>query len=318
MSIDILSPGLLTTVQDAGRFGYRAAGVGSAGALDAYSRQVANLLVGNSADAAVLEITLQGPRLYFHRAARIALCGATIDARAKDQGLSGWRCIDLPAQTELQLGACRNGCRAYLAITGGFDVPLVLGSRSTDLRGGFGGIEGRALRTGDHLPLTTSISVTTLKIAPWWIDPTPDLDFANAVTIRVLPGCDALSQNQSLFASAYRVAVASNRQGLRLQGPALQVRHAHEAISEPVPPGTVQLPPDGQPIVLLADAQTVGGYPRIGHVIAADLPRLAQSRPGDALHFERIEPEQARILACQQRQRLARIQLAIEQRKSHP
>ena len=317
MSIDVLSPGLLTTVQDAGRFGHRAAGVSSAGALDAYSRHVANLLVGNSADAAVLEITLQGPRLYFHRAARIALCGATMDAHADDHDLPGWRRIDLPAQTELQLGACRKGCRAYLAITGGFDATLVLGSRSTDLRGGFGGIEGRALRSGDHLPLSASFSATTLKITPWWIDSTPDLDFADTVTVRVLPGRDALAKNESLFASKYRVAVASNRQGLRLEGPALQGRHAREAISEPVAPGTVQLPPDGQPIVLLADAQTVGGYPRIGHVIAADLPRLAQLRPGDALHFQSIEPEQAQMLACQQRQRLARIMLAIEQRLSH-
>lgn len=320
MSMQVLSPGLLTTVQDAGRFGYRAVGVGVAGALDAYSREVANRLVGNVPGAAVLEITLHGPRLRFRHASRIALCGAAIDARIGEIELPGWRPIDLPADTELQLGSCRNGCRAYLAIAGGFKVPLVLGSRSTDLRGGFGGIEGRALRAGDALPLADAAisDVKNVKIAPWWIDPAPDLDFADTVTVRVLPGRYAPVSADAWTTIAYRVAAASNRQGLRLEGPALRVADARERISEPVAPGTVQLPPDGQPIVLLADAQTVGGYPRIGHVIVADLPRLAQLRPGDKLRFELCDAAKAWNLACQQRQRLARIGLAIEQRQQRP
>jgi len=317
MSVQVLSPGLLSTVQDAGRFGYRGAGVGVSGALDGYSRAVANLLVGNPADAAVLEITLHGPRLLFRRTARLALCGAGVDARVGSLELPGWRPVDLPADSELQLGNCRNGCRTYLAVAGGFRVPEVLGSRSTDLRGGFGGSNGRALRAGDVLPLSPdSVQEQTLaaKIAPWWIDPAPDLEFNGTTTLRVLPGHDLLAQDDTLTMSTFRVAAASNRQGLRLEGPSLRVTKTSERISEPVAPGTLQLPPDGQPIVLLADAQTVGGYPRIGHVISADLPRLAQLRPGDYLRFERIEPEHARLLACQQRQRLARIGLAIENR----
>lgn len=319
MSLEVLSPGLLTTVQDSGRYGYRAAGIGSGGTLDGFSRQVANLLVGNDQDAAVLEITLNGPRLRFQRAARIALGGAEIEAHAGDRALPGWRPIDLPAGSEVRLGACRSGCRAYLAIAGGIVVPTVLGSRSTDLRGGFGGFDGRALRAGDHLALADQDAMavdSTAKIASWWIDPTPDLSFAGKTPIRVLPGHDALAEADALTGEDFCVATTSNRQGLRLEGSALRVRDAHERISEPVAPGTVQLPPGGQPIVLLADAQTIGGYPRIGHVIAADLPRLAQLRPGDRLRFERIDAAQARALACQQRQRLARIALAIEQRLS--
>ena len=316
MSIEVVSPGLLTTVQDAGRFGHRALGVGPAGALDPYSRMIANLLVGNPGDAAVLEITLQGPVLRFHCAARIAICGAPVDARVGDREIPGWRPIDLPAGTELKLGGCRDGCRATLAVAGGIDVPLVLGSRSTDLRGGFGGVEGRALRAGDRLPLTASGVATLLAMPSWWIDPAPDLEFPVEAAFRLLPGRDAVAGGDAWMSERFRVSPASNRQGLRLQGPSLQVEVASERISEPVAPGTVQLPPDGQPIVLLADAQTVGGYPRIGHVASADLARLAQLRPGDSLHFEAIEPDAARHLACQQRQRLARIALAIEQRLS--
>ena len=313
MSIEVISPGLLTTVQDAGRFGHRALGVGVSGALDGYSREVANRLVGNPGNAAILEITLQGPTLRFLRAAR-SLCGAPIDARASDREIPGWRPIDLPAGTELQLGSCRNGCRATLAVAGGIDVPLVLGSRSTDLRGGFGGIEGRALRAGDRLPLAAPGVATSLAIPSLWIDPAPDLEFPGEATLRLLPGRDAVAGGDAWLSERYVVSAASNRQGLRLQGPPLRVEDTDERISEPVAPGTVQLPPDGQPIVLLADAQTVGGYPRIGHVVTADLPRLAQLRPGDRLRFEAVDPAAARQLACQQRQRLARIALAIEQR----
>jgi antagonist of KipI len=224
----------------------------------------------------------------------------------------------LPADAEVQLGRCRAGCRAYLAVAGGFTVPEVLGSRSTDLRGGFGGIRGRALESGDCLSLAAdpaAESVAGARIASWWIDPAPDLDFAGGAVVRLLPGHDALGPDTPWATTTiFRVAAASNRQGLRLEGPALRAADPGERISEPVAPGTVQLPPDGQPIVLLADAQTIGGYPRIGHVIRADLPRLAQLRPGDSLRFECIEPGEAWRLTCQQRQRLSRIGVAIEQR----
>jgi antagonist of KipI len=315
MSMQVLAPGLLVSIQDAGRHGFRHLGVGSAGAMDAYSQAIANLLVGNPVHAPVLEITMAGPRLQIERATRIALCGADILARCDSHDLPGWRTIDLPAGSELRLGHCRRGARAYLAIAGGFVVSPQLGSASTDLRGGFGGLDGRALTSGDVLPVAdNTIEADAIRIAPWWIDPAPDLDFASPAIIRMLPGHDATSPPGAVFTHQWRVAAASNRQGLRLEGDAVLPADAHERISEPVAPGTVQLPPDGRPIVLLADAQTHGGYPRIGHAIVADRPRLAQLRPGDALRFVPCTAQEARRLHCEQQQRLARIALAIGSR----
>lgn len=326
MTIRVLAPGLLTTLQDGGRHGWRHLGVGSAGALDGFSHAVANRLVGNAADAPTLEITLNGPSLRFDRAARIAICGAEIDAVADGAGLPGWRRIDLATGTTLAFGACRRGARAYLAVAGGFAAPRVLDSASTDLRGGFGGARGRALAAGDVLSTAGGRTIQGLQqdrsgiaapaIASWWIDPAPDLDFSRLAVVRVLPGRDALVPADALSACEWRIAPASDRQGLRLRssGDALALHAPRETVSEPVAPGTIQLPPDGDPIVLLGDAQTHGGYPRIGHVIRADHPRLAQLRPGDALRFEPCTAEEARALACAQRQRLARIGYAVEDR----
>lgn len=322
MSVRVLAPGLLTTLQDNGRFGWRHLGVGSAGALDAFSHAIANRLVGNAADALVMEISLQGPRLRFEHVACVALCGADIDAEADGVPLPGWRPVTLPAGSTLVLGACRRGARVYLAIAGGLVVPQVLGSASTDLRGGFGGMRGHALAVGDVLPVATPPAASPLDdyqaqgigIAPWWIDPTADLDFDQPAIIRVLPGRDALDPDDALFNQEWRVGATSNRQGLRLEGAALSLQQPGEPVTEPAAPGTIQLPPGGNPIVLLADAQTHGGYPRIGHAIRADRPRLAQLRPGDAVRFQSCTSQEARRLACEQQQRLARISLAISAR----
>lgn len=311
MSVHVLAPGLLTTVQDAGRHGHRHLGVGAAGAADPWSLALANLLAGNDANAAALEITLSGPVLRFDTGARIALCGARIRARVEDEEIPADRPVDLPASSVLQLGACHDGVRSYLAVRGGFAVPALLGSHATDLRGGFGGMRGRALAAGDVLPLAhrDACAVAALRAAAWWVDPAPDDDPHAA--IRVITGETATAPRDALFAQPWRVAAASNRQGLRLQGPVLRATDARERTSEPVFPGTVQLPPDGQPIVLLTDAQTHGGYPRVGHAIAADWPRLAQLRPGDALNFAPCSRAEALHAAAAQRQRLARLALAI-------
>lgn len=310
MSVRVLAPGLLTTVQDLGRQGWRHLGVGSAGALDAHAHVLANLLAGNAADAATLEITLAGPTLRFARPTRIALCGADVDARCDGVALPTARPCVLPAGSTLALGAGRRGVRAYLAVAGGFDVAPVLGSRSTDLRGGFGGWEGRALRKGDVLPLAThAAEVDAPRVAAWWIDDRPEADPHGA--LRVLAGDDATLPGDAVFRHAWRVAAASDRQGLRLEGDPLRIDDARERISTPVAPGTIQLPPDGRPIVLLADAQTHGGYPRIGHVIRADWPRLAQLRPGEALRFAPCTAEQAHAAWQHQRHVLARLALRI-------
>ena len=319
MSIEVLVPGLLTSVQDLGRHGARALGVRAGGAADPHALQIANLVVGNDPGSAVLEITLTGPTLRLHRATTIALCGATIDAHVDGIALPGWRPIVLPENRLLTLGACRSGARAYLAFDGGIDVPFVLDSRSTDLRSGFGGHSGRALRAGDVVVLGTPgepIPATeAAQIASWWIDPDADLDFADSISVRVLPGRDATVPSDALHGQEFAIDSASDRQGLRLRGSPLQLADTRERISEPVVPGTVQLPPDGQPIVLLADAQTVGGYPRIGHVIAADLPRLAQRRAGQHLRFVSVDRVQAQLANAEQLARRARMALAIATRR---
>lgn len=318
MSVEVLAPGLLTSVQDLGRHGQRAAGVGSAGAVDPFSLRVANLLVGNPASAAGLEITLSGPTLRLRKAARIALCGADIEASVDGHALPGWRPVDLPAGSSLQLGPCRRGCRSYLAIAGGIATPPVMGSRATDLRAGFGGLDGRALRAGDRLPVGGYAPPRTrdIRIAPWWINPVPDLDFDPNLPLRVLPGSDATAPPDALYALPWQVTAASDRQGCRINGRPLALAEPGERVSAPVAPGTIQLPPKGQPIVLMAEAQTIGGYPRIGHVITADLPRLAQRRPGELVVFAPTDETEALTALADQHHRLARMALAIAAKRN--
>ncbi|HET8819119.1 MAG TPA: biotin-dependent carboxyltransferase family protein [Xanthomonadaceae bacterium] len=323
MSVQVLAGGLESTVQDDGRHGWRHLGIGCAGALDRYSMAVANLLVGNAIDAPVIEAALTGPTLRFDRAARIALCGATTDARVGGTEIPDWRPVDLPAGSELHVGRCKVGARVTLAIAGAWSVPKVLGSASTDLRGGFGGVRGRSLAQGDRLLVGRAAEVGSraLRIAPWWIDPAPDLDFTAPAVIRVLRGHDATDPADALCSGPWRVAAASNRQGLRLEGTPLALAAGaapiSRRISEPVAPGTVQLPAGGQPIVLLADAQSHGGYPRIGHAIDCDLPRLGQLRPGDTVRFQPCTAADAARLQRERAARLARIALAIAGRARH-
>ncbi|MEW5835242.1 MAG: biotin-dependent carboxyltransferase family protein [Pseudomonadota bacterium] len=306
MSVQVLRPGLLTTLQDAGRPGHAALGIGRAGAADRPAWQLANALVGNTGGEAALEITLQGPTLRFERAARIAMTGAPIDARAGDDPLPPWTAVDLPAGSVLRLRGMRKGCRSYLAVRGGFAVPVVLGSRSEDLHARLGPLGGRALIAGDVLPLdpTRGIdAVDRLRIRRWGIDPQPWFDFAMG-PLALLPGSHAdrldAASRERLHRQRFRLAASSNRTGARLEGEPLALAAPLELVSEAVLPGTVQLPPSGQPIALLAEAPVTGGYPRIGQVTAADLPALAQRRPGDRVQFaptsldEALERQQLR------------------------
>jgi len=309
----VLRPGALTTVQDGGRHGARHLGVGRAGALDPDLAALANRLVGNAPDAAVLELTLTGPTLALPASGRIALVGAAVEARFEDarggrHAVPCGRPVVLPAGT-LRLGPIRDGLRAWLAIAGGIDVPVVLGSRSTDLRGGFGGFAGHALREGDALPIGDARvePVDTLQMPGWWVD--LDADVPRDAPIRMVPSSpDVVTE---LEACAWTVDPRSDRQGLRCAGDPLSLARP-EQVSAAVAPGTMQLPPDGRPIVLLADAQTVGGYPRLGHVVAADLPRLAQLRAGDALRFAAVTAIQAQATFRQRTAKIARLEWAID------
>lgn len=310
--IEVLRAGLLDSVQDAGRFGLRHLGVGTAGALDAYSFAVANRLVGNAPDAAALEMTLNGPALRLRRSATLAICGADIEARIGADLLPTWRPLRVEAGTSIDFGACRRGARAYLAIDGGIATAAQLGSRSTDLRAGFGGHEGRALQKDDQLALGNPLAwAAPAGASRWWIEPGEDLALGRTALARYVP---LHADTADLSKLPWRLSATSSRQGLRLGGEPLPVRDAGQRISEPVAPGTLQLPPDGQPIVLMAEAQTVGGYPRLGHVISADLPRLAQLRPGEALHFLPVSLHEAQRLQRARSASLARMALAIAAR----
>jgi len=310
MSFRVLAPGLLTTLQDAGRHGYAALGVGSAGAMDDVSRRLANLLVGNDAAAAALEITLRGPRLRAEAPCLIALAGAAIEAHCDGERLPQGCPVALRAGAEIALGTVRDGARSYLAVAGGFDTERALGSRSVDVNAGI----GRALAPDKILAVATAAPRArqlwrtletgggafaaarwALHPAPWRDDPQRPIALLRGAQFDAL---DAASR-EALFATAWRVAPDSNRVGYRLDGATLALAAPCELVSAGAVPGTLQLPPGGQPLLLMAEAPTTGGYPRLAHVAAIDLPRLGQRKPGDALRFTEISlPEaQTRYLA---------------------
>lgn len=316
MNIEVLAPGALTTVQDLGRDGWRHLGVARAGALDADASALANVLAGNAGNAALLELTLHGPTLRLLQPTRIAICGAQVQAHFEDESgartaIPGGRPIELPPGI-LYLGTIRDGLRAWVALAGGIEVPLALGSRSTDLRGGFGGLQGRALRRGDMLALANppALDCATPRVAKWWVDP---VDHAPGAPVRFVPSSHPAAQG--LEGTHWRISPQSNRQGLRLEGAALPVSGG-DVVSAAVAPGTLQLPPDGQPIVLLADAQTVGGYPRLGYVISADLHQLAQLRPGDGLRLQSVDATEAAAFAIALQARYSRLCHAIADRQA--
>lgn len=316
MSISVLRAGTLTTVQDLGRQGRAALGVGTAGPMDAVAFRLANALVGNREDAAALELTWSGPRLHFERAALVALTGADCDAWVGTDALPGWRAVRVEAGSELDCGRLRHGSRACLAIAGGILARRPLGSAATDLNAGIGPLQGRAVHAGDHLDIgPPSLPPRTRT---WALDPQPWFDRDATTPIRLLQGThfarlDTASQ-ADLYGRAFRIHADSNRVGLRLDGVPLAFDRPYETISEAVARGTVQLPPAGRPIVLMAEHPTTGGYPRIGQVAGIDLPRLAQRRPGDEVRFRPIDLEEAQSRYLARERALARLLGWIAQR----
>lgn len=316
MSIQVLSPGLLTTLQDRGRDGHALAGVGRAGAMDDVALRLANALVGNEDAAAVIEFGLVGPTLQFECAALVALAGAEPAATLDGAAIEAWRPLRIPPGTRLDLGRLRRGAFACLAVAGGFAAPPVLGSRASDVNAGLGPFGGRALRAGDRL----SIEADAPRDAPhgWSLDPRPWFDGDLARPIRAMRGShfDALdaASSAALFTAPFRVRADSNRVGLRLDGPALALAGPLELASEAVVRGTLQLPPGGAPIALMAEHPTTGGYPRIAQVAAVDLPRLAQRRAGQTLHFAPIELDDAQSRYLRRERELADLCDAIRDR----
>jgi antagonist of KipI len=313
VAFELLKPGLLTTLQDLGRPGWQMYGVSVGGAMDRISVRTANWLVGNEENAAVLEMTMIGAAIRVKRDVLAAVCGADMEARVDGEPVPMDRPVWLRAGSTLVFGRSRRGCRSYLSVAGGFAAPIVLGSRSTDPRARIGGLHGRALAAGDRLAagrpsvnaerLAETLAYAAKRQSRFWASVSWSAEtFATAVdfglmTLRIIPGAewdqfDPGARGQMLE-QTYRVEVSSDRMGLRLSGPALPRDRDAELSSHGVVPGTVQVPPNGQPIVLAAGCQPTGGYPKIAHIIGADLPLLAQCRPGDELQFRLVDMQEA-------------------------
>jgi antagonist of KipI len=293
VNVVVIKPGMLTTVQDAGRWGFQARGVPVAGPMDPVSHRLANALVGNARDAALLEVTLLGPELEFEDERLVAVTGADFELMLDGRPAPSHAPFTVSAGSHLRFGARRLGARAYLAVSGGITVPMVLGSRATHLVSAMGGIAGRALIAGDRLPLGVrprfSLAVLPLPARESRSDP-------NA-TLRVLPGPqadyfapDALDLLQS---APYVVRSNSDRMGFRLEGPRLTHARGADIISDATPLGVLQVPASGQPILLMADRQTTGGYPKIATVIAADMTVAGQLAPADTIAFVVCTPHDA-------------------------
>ncbi|MBV8032927.1 MAG: biotin-dependent carboxyltransferase family protein [Betaproteobacteria bacterium] len=313
MTISVLRPGLLTTVQDHGRHGFQHLGVIPGGAMDPVSLSLANALVGNTADAAALEITILGPELVFAEDTLVALCGAEFHG-----ALPRHRPVLVPAGGKLSIGRAQRGARAYLAVAGGISVEPALGSRSTYLPGRFGGYQGRALRRGDVLTLREDASMLSRQrfarlarkkgSSVQWRSPSPTLPEHEPVLVHAMPAQDYESfdsaSQRAFFDSVWKIAPESNRMGFRFTGPSLARPQGDEILSGPTCLGSVQVPPSGAPIALMADHQTTGGYPRIAEIASADVPRLAQLAPGGTVHFARCTLETSVELRLDARRRL--------------
>ena len=300
----VLKPGVLSTLQDLGRIGYQNLGVSPCGAMDAFALRLANRLVGNRDNSVSLEITLAGTELEVLRDCEVALAGADLGACLDSNPLACWENCSAKSGQLLSFSQRRRGARAYLSIAGGFAAENVLGSGSTDLRNGWGGLQGRRFRRGDELfvqlPGRTDSSL-------WAVRPEVLAEYHNPFLLRVLecPQSElfGIKTRQQFLAAEFRIGANSNRMGYRLEGPLLGVPE-RELISEATPAGAIQVLPSGEAVLLMADRQTVGGYPKIAVLISADLPKAAQLCPGHRVRFEVVSLEEAHRALARQEARL--------------
>ena len=305
MGIIIENPGLLTTVQDKGRFGYAQFGVTPSGPMDVESFQIANLLVGNSPGERALEATVLGPTFRVTEDTVIAIAGADMSPTLNGVSISMHRAISVPAGSEVKLQAAKDGSRAYIAFRGGLDVPLVMGSRATNLQNHIGGVDGRKLIKGDNIPLRPVSGVL------------PNLAHRSVAhhirrkrenTIRVLLGpqddCFTGEGLTTFLETPYTVSREFDRMGCRLKGQAITHKTDGNIISDGIVNGAIQVPTTGQPIIMLAERQATGGYTKIATVISVDLPVIGQCCPGDILRFQAVSVEEAHRLLKQEQSRM--------------
>ena len=291
MSVLVKQPGLLSLLHDRGRYGQAALGLTTGGPADPLAASLANRLLGNSEAATTLEVSFGGLRVDVLRDVQVAITGADLSVRVDGESREMWRGLALSAGSTLELGFSEIGCRTYVAVSGGVDVPRAFGSTSTVVREGIGGLGGRKLEAGDKLPV---IGGTAAELR--WIPPSQRPRYHRRAILRVIPGYQTKEfsslDRTRFFSSRYQVPDRCDRMGYRLDGPAIACERGG-MLSEGIALGSVQVPADGQPIVLLHARQTIGGYPKLGVVLASDCAALAQLRPGDSVHFTPMTPQEA-------------------------
>ncbi len=294
-TFEILDPGLLTTVQDRGRYGYQRYGVPVSGAMDQFALRMANLMAGNDQAAAALEVTVRGPKIEFHTSTWIAVTGADISPEIDDRPVPMWESLEIEEGSILEFGDLRDGMRAYIAVRGGIDVPVIMGSRSTYLKGRFGGLEGRALQAGDLLStLPSDIDAFQQKRLPANYT-APVYGGIHRLRVVMGPQDHAFDSNalSKFLSSRYRVHSDSDRMGYMLDGPEVEHLAGADIVSDGNPPGAIQIHGDGIPRILLSDRGTTGGYTKIATVISVDLSGLAQALPGQSVSFRQVIVEEA-------------------------
>lgn len=298
-SIDVINGGILTTIQDSGRYGYQELGIPTSGAMDDYNFRLANILVGNKLDEAVLEMTYFGPTLKFNEDLTLAITGSDMSPKINGQAIPMFETIKVKAGDTLQFGKVNEGIRSYLAFGGSIDVPMVNGSKSTHIKTKMGGIDGRALKAKDILNIKKSREKTMRRIPEKYL---PKFSHCNILRVVLGPQDDYFTEKgiHDLFRSGgYQVTKDFDRMGIRLKGTEIEHKETADIISDGTNFGSIQVPANGQPIILVADRQTTGGYTKIGNVITPDLPKLAQMTFLDKVLFQKVTIEEAQKLTLE-------------------
>lgn len=324
MGIKVLQPGILATIQDLGRYGLQKFGVIVGGAMDSISLRIANLLVGNSEGEGALEVTLYGTTLLFESDELISITGGNLQPSVNGIEVPMWRPLLIRKGSVLKFNAAINGCRAYVSFSGGINVPKVMNSKSTYLRAEIGGFQGRKLKKGDVFKcdkrtelgeyLFKQLKKETASLS-WSVYYTTFVTFKKTQTVRVIRGSEYKHFNEEslkkFFTTPYTVTTHADRMGYRLEGEKIQLKEPFELLSEGVTFGTIQIPSNGQPIILMADRQTTGGYPKLGQVITADLPFLAQMQANDHIYFKEVTLEEAQWALIHQEKKLNELRVGL-------
>jgi len=309
LAFEVIQPGAFTTVQDLGRYGYQKYGVSISGAMDRFALRVANLLVGNEEGEAAIESTVIGPKLKALGKVRVAITGADLSPEIDGKPMPLWRTLNIPEGGILSFGAPRSGCRAYLAVSGGIDFPLVMGSRSIHTRSNLGG-EGRALVKGDVIKIK-DMGIGNQASGGHWLPEDLVPVYGRQWKVRVImgPQNDYFSRIgiETFLTSEYEITPQADRMGYRLKGPKIDHKGGPDILTDATPPGSVQVPGDGMPIILLADGQTTGGYAKIATVISVEQDLLAQARPGDKVRFQRVTITEAHRLLKEMEEKILEI-----------